>query len=223
MTTVAAPLDAPRLIRWIDASQVTLIHCVPSLFRAIITGGPRSDQFGSLRYVLMAGEQLFPADVDRWMSIFGDRIQQSSVVEKLYADHRLGKKGGKGLYRYEHGKRKGPDASVYALVGVAAPHPVEAKDAVDRMVLAMVNEAAVILEEKIAGSAEELDLAMIMGTGFPPFRGGLLRYADTLGSQFIVNRLDDLAARFGPRFTASPAMRRLAANDEKFYATYPRG
>ncbi|HSP34832.1 MAG TPA: 3-hydroxyacyl-CoA dehydrogenase family protein, partial [Thermoanaerobaculia bacterium] len=153
---------------------------------------------------------------------FADRMSaRSRVVDVLYADGRYGKKNGKGLYLYENGKRKGPDGSVYKLLGVT-PHPADAKNVVERTILAMINEAAMILDEKIAGSAEELDLAMIMGTGFPPFRGGLLRYADTLGSQSIVNRLDDLSARLGPRFAATPPMRRLAMNDGKFYATYVR-
>ncbi|MDQ6799987.1 MAG: 3-hydroxyacyl-CoA dehydrogenase NAD-binding domain-containing protein [Acidobacteriota bacterium] len=147
---------------------------------------------------------------------FAGRIQQSRVVETLYADHRLGKKGGKGLYLYENGKRKDPDPEVYKLLGVAAPHPVNAKEAVDRMVFAMINEAALILDEKIVGSAAELDLAMIMGTGFPPFRGGLLRYADSVGLPHIVARLDELTSRLGPRFTPSAPLRRRAEGGGKF-------
>lgn len=79
-----------------------------------------------------------------------------------------------------------------------------------------------ILEEKIVGSAGELDLAMIMGTGFPPFRGGLLRYADTRGLRQIVDRLDELAKRIGPRFTPNAPLRRLAERDGKFYTAYAR-
>jgi 3-hydroxyacyl-CoA dehydrogenase/enoyl-CoA hydratase/3-hydroxybutyryl-CoA epimerase len=148
---------------------------------------------------------------------FAGRVQQQSrVVEVLYGDHRLGKKGGKGLYLYENGKRKGPDPSVYKLLGVNAPHPVTAKEAVDRMVFSMINEAALILDEKIVGSAAELDLAMIMGTGFPPFRGGLLRYADSVGLPAIVARLDEFASRLGPRFTPSAPLRRRAEGGGKF-------
>jgi 3-hydroxyacyl-CoA dehydrogenase / enoyl-CoA hydratase / 3-hydroxybutyryl-CoA epimerase len=147
---------------------------------------------------------------------FAGRIQQSRVVETLYADHRLGKKGGKGLYLYENGKRKDPDPAVYKLLGVAAPHPVNAKEAVDRMVFSMINEAAMILDEKIVGSAAELDLAMIMGTGFPPFRGGLFRYADSVGLPDIVARLEEFASRLGPRFTPSAPLRRRAEGGGKF-------
>jgi 3-hydroxyacyl-CoA dehydrogenase / enoyl-CoA hydratase / 3-hydroxybutyryl-CoA epimerase len=147
---------------------------------------------------------------------FGGRVEQSRVVEVLYGDHRLGKKGGKGLYTYEGGKRKDPDPAVFKLLGVAAPHPVNKRDAVDRMVLSMVNEAARILDEKIVATAAELDLAMIMGTGFPPFRGGLLRYADSIGLTNVVARLDELAARHGARFKPSDPLRRRAENGGKF-------
>ena len=153
---------------------------------------------------------------------FGNRMQKSTVVEKLYADGRHGKKNGKGLYVYENGKRKGPDASVYKVLGVRAPHPADAKAVVERMVLAMINEASLILDEKIVASAGELDLAMIMGTGFPPFRGGLLRYADSLGVPYVVSRLDELSSRVGPRFRPNEPLKRLAERDGKFHQAYVR-
>ncbi|HEX8170872.1 MAG TPA: 3-hydroxyacyl-CoA dehydrogenase NAD-binding domain-containing protein [Thermoanaerobaculia bacterium] len=153
---------------------------------------------------------------------FGARMQKSTVVEKLYADGRHGKKNSKGLYLYENGKRKGPDASVYKVLGVRAPRPADEKAVVERMLLAMINEASLILDEKIVASAGELDLAMIMGTGFPPFRGGLLRYADALGLPYILARLDELSTRVGPRFRPNEPLKRLAERDGKFYQAYGR-
>jgi 3-hydroxyacyl-CoA dehydrogenase/enoyl-CoA hydratase/3-hydroxybutyryl-CoA epimerase len=148
---------------------------------------------------------------------FGDRVELSHVVDSLYADGRYGRKNGKGLYLYEAGKRQGPDPSVYKLLGIKATHPADGPAVVERMIFAMVNEAAMILDEKIVASAPELDLAMIMGTGFPPFRGGLLRYADKLGLPYIMARLDDMANRHGKRFLATAALRKLAEQDGKFY------
>ncbi|HEV7767945.1 MAG TPA: 3-hydroxyacyl-CoA dehydrogenase NAD-binding domain-containing protein [Thermoanaerobaculia bacterium] len=153
---------------------------------------------------------------------FGDRIEKSTVVEKLYADGRHGKKNGKGLYLYKDGRRLGPDSSVYKVLGISNPHPAEPKAVVERMVLSMINEAVLILDEKIVGSAGELDLAMIMGTGFPPFRGGLLRYADALGVPYILARLDELSSSVGPRFRPNEPLKRLASRDGKFYQTYAR-
>src|SRR5262245_18903402 len=80
---------------------------------------------------------------------FGARLQASTVVEKLYADGRHGKKNGKGLYLYEAGKRKAPDPSVYKILGIRSPHAADQKAVVEWMVLAMVNEASLILDEKI--------------------------------------------------------------------------
>jgi len=148
---------------------------------------------------------------------FGARMEPAHVVDALYTDGRYGKKNGKGLYLYASGKRLGPDASVYKLLGIKNTHPADATAVVERMIFAMVNEAAMILDEKIVASPAELDLAMIMGTGFPPFRGGLLRYADKLGLPYILARLDDLAQKHGKRFLATVALRKLAERDGKFY------
>ncbi|HUP47761.1 MAG TPA: 3-hydroxyacyl-CoA dehydrogenase family protein, partial [Thermoanaerobaculia bacterium] len=100
--------------------------------------------------------------------------------------------------------------------------PADRKEVVDRMVMPMINEASLVAEEKIAGSAGELDLAMIMGTGFPPFRGGLLRYADSLGLATVVTRLRELESRHGARFTPNEPLRKLAENGETFYQAYAR-
>ncbi|HEX7774008.1 MAG TPA: AMP-binding protein, partial [Pyrinomonadaceae bacterium] len=68
-------LDARALADWIDASRVNVVHCVPSLFRALINAGLTNENFQSLRYVLLAGEPLLPADVGRWADVFGERIR----------------------------------------------------------------------------------------------------------------------------------------------------
>jgi 3-hydroxyacyl-CoA dehydrogenase/enoyl-CoA hydratase/3-hydroxybutyryl-CoA epimerase len=152
---------------------------------------------------------------------FPARMIPSTAVQKLLADKRLGKKNGKGMYVWREGKRQGADRTVYALVGQQAPKSGEPGAMVERMVYAMVNEAAIILDEKIVASAAELDLAMIMGTGFPPFRGGLLRYADSVGLAKIVETMSGLENRLGLRFAPSAALRRLAESKMTFYSAYP--
>ncbi|HEX6179255.1 MAG TPA: 3-hydroxyacyl-CoA dehydrogenase NAD-binding domain-containing protein [Thermoanaerobaculia bacterium] len=153
---------------------------------------------------------------------FKGRITKSKVVDVLYDAGRYGKKNAKGLYIYDDGKRKGPDAEAYKLVGIASPREANAKEVVERMLLAMINEASLILDEKIVGSAAELDLAMIMGTGFPPFRGGLMRYADSLGAKHIVERLRELEKRHGARFAPNEPLQRLASSGRTFYQAYAR-
>ena len=88
---------------------------------------------------------------------------------------------------------------------------------VERMVLPMVNEAARCLEERIAAHPGHVDLAMIMGTGFPPFRGGLCRWADGQDLGRVVKDLERLAESVAPRFAPSAALRRTAAGGG-FYA-----
>jgi 3-hydroxyacyl-CoA dehydrogenase/enoyl-CoA hydratase/3-hydroxybutyryl-CoA epimerase len=152
---------------------------------------------------------------------FPKRMIPSTAVQKLLADRRLGRKNGKGVYVWRDGKRQGPDETVYALLGRQPATTTDAAAMVERMVYVMVNEAALILDEKIVASAAELDLAMIMGTGFPPFRGGLVRYADSVGLQRIVQTMTALETRLGPRFTPSAPLRRLAETNTTFYAAWP--
>ncbi len=142
---------------------------------------------------------------------FSDRLHFPAWLDRLTADGRLGKKNGKGLYRYEGRERKEPDPSVYTLLGLhpKASDPDPGRIA-DRTVLPMVNEAARCLEEEVVRSAAELDLAMIFGSGFPPFRGGLCRWADQEGLGQIVSTLERLAGTVSDRFLASDALRRTA-------------
>lgn len=68
-------LDSRRLVEWIEQTRINVVHCVPSVFRQIINVGLTSDNFSELRYVVMAGEPLLPADVARWTQTFGERIR----------------------------------------------------------------------------------------------------------------------------------------------------
>ena len=163
----------------------------------------------------------------------GDRLTPAPALLELGRTGRLGKKGGLGFYRYEDGKDKGIDDSIYAeLPSVPTPGASEAGTIAGadgervvrrRLVLAMINEAARILGDGIAASAADVDLAMIMGTGFPPFRGGLLRFADTLHPRGLVDRLEQLAEVHGERFTPAPTLVRLALKDQTLYTAFPAG
>jgi 3-hydroxyacyl-CoA dehydrogenase/enoyl-CoA hydratase/3-hydroxybutyryl-CoA epimerase len=149
---------------------------------------------------------------------FGERLRPAPPMVALGSTQRLGKKNGRGFYTYEGGKEKEVDDSVYAELGSAGPRQTLGEtEIVERCVFAMVNEAARILADGIVGSAGEVDLGMIMGTGFPPFRGGLLRYADSIGLSRIVERLERLARAHGVRFEPAPYLRERAAAGKGFY------
>ena len=120
-----------------------------------------------------------------------------------------GKKTGVGFYMYEEGS-KGPKrtgVNPHLTAGASANGSFDADTIVDRCVLTMVNEAARCLAEKIVASSDELDLAMVFGTGFAPFRGGLWKYAETRGLGPIRMRLEELTARFGPRFKPADSLK----------------
>jgi 3-hydroxyacyl-CoA dehydrogenase/enoyl-CoA hydratase/3-hydroxybutyryl-CoA epimerase len=148
---------------------------------------------------------------------FGDRAEPSGILEPLVGAGRLGKKSGLGFYRHQ-GKRAAPDPEAAALIG-ARKEPLVPGDAVERALGLMVAEAARCLDEGIVRSPSELDLAMVMGTGFPPFRGGLLRYADACGIARIVTDLDKWKARLGARFEAGASLRGRAREARPFYSS----
>ena len=85
------------------------------------------------------------------------------------------------------------------------------------MVFLMVNEAARCLEERLVGSADDVDFGMIMGTGFAPFRGGPLRYADRFGISTLVNEMDQLASRGETRFAPCDLLKQMAQEKRTFY------
>jgi 3-hydroxyacyl-CoA dehydrogenase/enoyl-CoA hydratase/3-hydroxybutyryl-CoA epimerase len=153
---------------------------------------------------------------------FGDRLPMPGWLDRMPEHKRLGTKNQSGFYRYEGRQRKDPDPTVYTLLGL---HPtVESPDPghiADRMVLPMVNEAARCLEESVVRTAGELDLALIFGTGFPPFRGGLCRWADQEGLDRILATLERLESLVGERFRPSEALRATAAAGG-FYARFGR-
>lgn len=145
---------------------------------------------------------------------FGARMKVASILEDVKQKGLLGKKSGKGFYLYA-GKKKttNPDVKIGT-----RPSKVTEEDALKRMIYIMINEAARCLEEGVIDGPETVDMGMIMGTGFPPFRGGLLRYADQTGIQAIVDDLERFAAEVDrDRFQTSPYLKKLAAENRKFY------
>jgi 3-hydroxyacyl-CoA dehydrogenase / enoyl-CoA hydratase / 3-hydroxybutyryl-CoA epimerase len=155
---------------------------------------------------------------------FGERMAPAEALVRMGESERLGKKGGSGFYRYEDGKSKGPDPEVYRILGdvirTDAPLPDES-DIRARLILMMINEAARVLDEGLVRAASQVDLAMVMGTGFPPFRGGLLLFADEIHPRSLVERLETYEGKLGPRFAPAALLRRLAREDRGFYDTFP--
>lgn len=149
---------------------------------------------------------------------FGDRVGTDEVVlGKLVELERYGAKSGRGFYRYSKGKATEPDPEVYKLAGQSRRHELPAETLQERMVLAMINEAALCLQEGVVRSARDVDMAMVMGTGFPPFRGGLLRHADSIGIPIVVDRLARLADAQGARFRPAQLLEEMVRGQRRFY------
>ena len=153
---------------------------------------------------------------------FPERMK-GSRQEALVAAGRLGRKSGRGFYEYENGKRRGPSRDAYRALGAEPkdPAPVNVETIESRLVLPMVNEAVFCLEEGVVPSPSKLDLAMIFGTGFPAFRGGLLRHADAVGLDHVVAWLKELADKYGTRFVPAESLQELAEGNGRFYSDRP--
>ncbi len=147
----------------------------------------------------------------------GERLAPPPALAGLVRDGRLGRKSGRGFYRYAKGRKQGVDAGVYALLDRhpnGGPRPGEI---VQRLVLAMLNEAARAVGEGVVRSPRDGDIGAIFGFGFPPFRGGPLRHADDLGAARLVADLERLAERLGPRYAPADVLRDLARHNTRFY------
>ena len=149
---------------------------------------------------------------------YPDRLRFPEWIDRMVVPDRLGAKTGHGLYLYEKGRRTEPDESVYETLGLSGDiREVDAAALAERAVLPMVNEAARCLDEGIVAGPADVDLAMIMGTGFPPFRGGLCRWADNQGLERLLEEMEKLAESVGERHRPSAALRRIATRGG-FYA-----
>jgi 3-hydroxyacyl-CoA dehydrogenase/enoyl-CoA hydratase/3-hydroxybutyryl-CoA epimerase len=152
----------------------------------------------------------------------GERFRPAPLVSVLRGAGRLGRKRGRGMYRYgsRGGHERQPDREFWRTIGPDARSAatLREEDALDRVLFGMVDEAARCLEEGIVASPGEVDLALVTGTGFPPFRGGLLQYADERGLPALLGRLRGFETELGPRFSPSERLIRMAAHRESFFA-----
>ena len=154
---------------------------------------------------------------------YGERMKVAGILEHVFKNEKLlGKKANEGFYKHssknkEYNERITSILSNFRSENNITPTIISDKDIVDRCILSMVNEAIKCLEEGVVKNAAYLDMAMIMGSGYPPFRGGLLKYADNLGLQNVQERLGELAEQYGDRFKPAELLRAKVQNNELFY------
>ncbi len=155
---------------------------------------------------------------------FPDRMKNEEKTASgiMYENERYGQKNGKGFYGYTMDKKgrpkKSADPAVPELLQPLVKHKMEATDEeiIKRMMLPMIIESSRCLEENIVNSPQEVDMGCIYGIGFPPYRGGLMKYADSLGMAALCEKAEKYAAA-SPLYQPTEQIRRLAKEGKGFY------
>lgn len=154
---------------------------------------------------------------------FPDRMQGQgqSAAALMYENHRYGQKNGQGFYAYapdpKGRMKKTADSTVKELLQSLVTEPLEVADEeiVERMMIPMILESSRCLEDKIVHSAQEVDMGCVYGIGFPPYRGGLLKYADSLGLEALCEKAKKYGA--SPLYTPTEQIEALAKAGQGFY------
>jgi 3-hydroxyacyl-CoA dehydrogenase/enoyl-CoA hydratase/3-hydroxybutyryl-CoA epimerase/enoyl-CoA isomerase len=156
---------------------------------------------------------------------YPDRMRHAgkSAIEAMVEAGRLGQKNGKGFYAWKL-EKKGPpskqsDPEAKAVVAALAKGTAEVPDeeVVERMMLPMLLESSRCLEDGIVGSPVEVDVALLNGLGFPPFRGGIFRWADSVGAASLV-KAAERHRRLGALYAPTKQLTALAASGRGFHA-----
>ncbi|MEH6550391.1 MAG: fatty acid oxidation complex subunit alpha FadB [Pseudomonadales bacterium] len=156
---------------------------------------------------------------------FPDRMKSDfkTALEVLFDNNRLGQKNGVGFYQHKADKRgklqKQIDETLPALLGDSAPGGREFSDEeiMDRLMIPFCFECVRCLDDDIVASPAELDMALVFGVGFPPFRGGAMRYLDTVGTAEFVARAEQYA-ELGAMYRPSSKLQEMAANNASLFA-----
>ncbi len=149
---------------------------------------------------------------------YGERMRVPKLLRAMFEEQLWGVKVGKGYFIYS-GKSKKRNRRVRRLVNKIGRGKISITDEgiLDRILLPTINEAARCLDEGIVTDPAHIDMALILGTGFPPFRGGLLRYADDLGAHYVVSHLKALEETYGTRYAPCEYLVRMVDQKASFY------
>jgi 3-hydroxyacyl-CoA dehydrogenase len=153
------------------------------------------------------------AEVGRTLCSAFPYLPESPLLEAAAASGRNGKKGGKGFYLYPADGKPQPDPAIGEALALPGGRRAGEAD-LRRLLLLMVNEAGRCLAEQVVATPEDIDTGMVFGTGFPPFRGGLCKWADSEGLGKLVGELKELAEKHGERFAPCGYLQ----GRERFYA-----
>jgi len=153
---------------------------------------------------------------------FGERWKMSPISELVYQTGCYGRKTGAGWYDYS-GEKPVPNPKVQEVVkkylkeNRIQPKKISQKEIVDRMLARAINEAAYMIQEEICDRPQDMDLALIYGLGFPPYRGGVFRYADAWGIRNVYEHLVKLEKEYGVRLKPASLLKEMAESGRTFY------
>jgi 3-hydroxyacyl-CoA dehydrogenase/enoyl-CoA hydratase/3-hydroxybutyryl-CoA epimerase/3-hydroxyacyl-CoA dehydrogenase/enoyl-CoA hydratase/3-hydroxybutyryl-CoA epimerase/enoyl-CoA isomerase len=151
---------------------------------------------------------------------FADRAVPTRILDELVAAGRLGQKSGAGFYSYARAGKAADDPALAALLAKCRRPGGRAEAGIeeiqDRLFLPMLTEATRVLAEGVVREPGDVDMGLILGIGFPPFRGGILRWADTLGIARVMEKLKKYEP-LGVRYQPTELLRKLAAEGRGFY------
>jgi len=190
---------------------------------------------GPLRLIDEIGVDITVDIANTLEKAYGKRDRAPKILREMQSAKMLGRKSGNGIYKYE-GKSQTANAEVEkwrvsSVAGVVDPGrpavppspkpgsatPATTEDPANRLMLLMVNESARCLEENVVASPEDADYGMILGTGFPVWRGGPLRFAENFGLKKMVEEMESLA-RTNEKYGPCNLLREHAQKGTKFYA-----
>ena len=171
---------------------------------------------GPLRLIDEVGVDIALHVSNTLASKFGDRLQVPSCLGEMVRAGWLGKKSGRGFYVYDS-KKATVHAAMDSLRRGNSAAGLPRSDLQLRLALLLANESARCFEEQVVADATTVDFAIVMGTGFAPFRGGPLRFADAFGLSKAVTELERLTRESGPHFTPSPLLKKLASEGKRFH------
>ena len=150
---------------------------------------------------------------------YADRAKNTKILEELVKAGRMGTKSGAGFYAYPKGTKGQDDPALGAFLSkcrTGTQRTFTQEELIDRLFLPMLVEASRTLSEGIVRDPGDVDMGLILGIGFPPFRGGILRWADSLGLDEVVKKLSKYES-LGLRFQPTEQMKKLAAEKKGFY------
>ena len=147
---------------------------------------------------------------------YGTRMEVPKILETLNEKELYGEKVGKGFYLYDN-KSKKINPEIAKFIGHQNGTKISDTDAIDRVLLAMINEAARCLEENVVHNPGYLDMALVFGVGFPPFRGGILKYADSVGIETLMDKYQHLQDQYGERFVPCEKLKTMSVEKRGFF------